>query len=137
MPGMIISATRVGWRWELKPAKRMFCLRSIEVEATTRMLTIQMLEAARTREGLSRIEKQFQKVSLLDVAEMAVRRAEDPISVVENCAVTLGLACLGTMEHENVHNPRIGHPATVAALPIDVGAGCVALASASDVSEKE
>ena len=102
------------------------------------MLTIQMLEAARTREGLSRIEKQFQKVSLLDVAEMAVRRAEDLISVVENCAVSLVLdACLGMLEHESVHDLRVGHPATAAALPIDVGADCVALVSASDVSGKE
>ena len=84
------------------------------------------------------MEKQFQKVSLLDVAEMAVRRVKGIISVVENCAVSLVLdACLGMLEHESVDDPRVGHPATAAALPIDVGAGCVALASASDVSEKE
>ncbi len=126
---------------ELKPAKRMFCLLLIEAEATIEMPTIQMLEAAQTREGLSCIEKLFQKVPMLDVAKMAVRRATGTTSVVENCAVSLpfssGLACLGTMEHESVHDPRIGHPATVAALLIDVGAGCAALASASDVSEKQ
>ncbi len=60
-------------------------------------------------------EQIFQKVSMLDVAEMAVRRAAGTTSVVENCAVSLGLACLGTMEYQSAHDPCLGHPAIAAA----------------------